>query len=287
MSTPTTPQLLTLDRDPHYAGLLATSLPFRVARVSGWHTLFYQAASSPASTVICVDPYFGAKRRALAPELSGLLLLLPSARVVATVDLSTVPLEDVLELGRLGVAEVVGRGPADVRAALQRIQALTQPRLVARIDRAFEGRVDPGIRALIRTAAELAGSGSRTSTLAGRLYVSDRTLLRACDRMGIPGPQQLMTWTKVLHAVALLDEPGRRVRDAARAAGFGSDRSMRRALHRLLGCEVERLRRPGAFARAVGRFVRALRGIPSPVVEPVRLLPLPDRTGVPVAGTVF
>lgn len=253
------PILLALDRDPHYAGLLASSLPFQVVRVSSWRSLFFQIASLPASTVVCADPYFGAKRPAIAPELSGILLLLPSARVVAALDLSSAPVEDVLEMGRLGVREVVGRAPMDVRAAVQRIQVLAQPALVARIDRACEGRVEPGVRALIRTAAELVGAGARTGTLAGRLYVTERTLLRACTRMGIPGPQQLMGWTKVLHAVALLDDPGRRVRDAASACGFASDRSLRRALRRHLGCRVDDLRRGGAFPRAVRRFVRCMR----------------------------
>jgi len=287
MSSPTAPHLLSLDRDPHYAGLLASSLPFQVGRVASWRALFFQAASSPVGTVLCVDPYFEGRAGGIAPELHGLLLLLPSARVVAAMDLSAVPIEDVLELGRIGVAEVVGRTPADVRVAVQRVEALAHPPLVARIDRAFEGRVEPGVRALIRTAAELAASGRRSPSLAGRLYVSERTLLRACDRMGIPGPSQLMSWARVLHAVALLDEPGRRVRDAACAAGFGTDRSLRRALHRHLGCRVDTLRRPGAFARAVGRFVRALRRATPPVVEIPAPLPVAQNPGASLAASVF
>jgi hypothetical protein len=285
MPTPAAPHLLTLDRDPHYAGLLASSLPFQVVRVASWRTLFFQAAASSPNTVLCVDPYFGSARDAIAPELTGLLLLLPSARVVAAMDLSTVRVEHVLELGRLRVAEVVGRAPGDVRGAMQRIQRLSHPPLVARLDRAFEGRVDPGVRALIRTAAELAGSGGRTTTLAGRLYVSERTLLRACVRMGIPGPNRLMAWTKVLHAVALLDEPGRCLQDVAMAAGFGGERSLRRAIHRLLRSPVEELRRPGSFARATGRFVRALRTGAAPAIE--RIAPISDSTGSRVAATVF
>lgn len=281
MCPPARPLLLALDRDPHHAGLLASSLSFQVVRISSWRALYAEAAHSPATTVVCVDPYFGT-RRGLAPELGGLLLLLPSTRVVATLDLSAVPTADLLELGRLGVAEVVGRAVADVRDAVQRIQALAQPPLVARIDRAFEGRVDPGVRALVRTAAELAGSGRPTPSLAGRLYVSERTLLRACTRLGIPGPQHLMGWTRVLHAVALLDEPGRRVRDAALAAGFASDRSLRRAVQRYLGCPVERLRRGGAFPRAVRRFVHSLH--PTLLARPS---PRARETGAPLSASVF
>ena len=258
MPTPAAPLLLTLDRDPHYPGVLAGSLPFRVVRASSWRGLYSAAASAPATTVVCVDPYFGSPER-IAPQLHGLLLLLPSTRVVASLDLSATPVDDLLDLGRLGVAEVVGRAPGDVRIALQRIQVLAQPPLVARIERAFEGRVDPGVRALVRTAAELAGAGRLSRSLAGSLYVSDRTLLRACVRMGLPGPHRLMAWTRLLYAVALLDEPGRRIRDAAAAAGYASDRSLRRAVHLHLGCRIEDLRRGGAFPRAVRAFVRALR----------------------------
>lgn len=283
MSPSPPPLLLALDRDPHYPGLLALTLPFRVERVSSWRMLYHRAAAAPPSTVICVDPYFGARYPQMADELRGLRLLLPSARVAAAVDLSTAPPEDLLELGRLGVAEVVGRAPADVRRAMERIQVLAQPRLVARIDHACEGRIDPGVRALIRTAVELAGLGPQATTLARRLYVTERTLLRACTRMGIPGPNRLMAWTRVLHAVALLDEPGRRVRDAARAAGFGSDRSLRRALHRHLGCGVGQLRRGGAFPRAVRRFLRVLSRTAAAERAPVAPPPRDEGTGGPLA----
>lgn len=279
--SPASPLLLTLDRDPHYAGLLATALPFRIQKVPCWRSLYREAAHAPCTSVVCVDPYVGS-RRGPAPELGGLLLLLPSTRVVATVDLSAVPVDDLLTLGRLGVAEVVGRAAVDVRDAVQRIQALAQPPLVARIDRAFEGRIDPGVRALIRTAAELAGHGAPAPRLADWLYVSPRTLTRACTRLGIPAPQHLMGWTRVLHAVVLLDEPGRRPRDAAHAAGFASERSLRRAVQRYLGCSLESLRRGGALPRAVRRFVRSLerpgRPLPSPAGTP--------DTGASVAANV-
>ena len=63
---------------------------------------------------------------------------------------------------------------------------------------------------------------------------------------------------RILLAASLLDDPGRSVLSVARACGYASDSSLRRAMQDFLASGPTALRRAGAFNRASSAFLAEL-----------------------------
>ena len=130
--------------------------------------------------------------------------------------------------------------------------------------RPFKRRLEAGLSpyasghalVLLRAAAEVTVDGGARAELARVFGVRERTVASLCAREALPRPRRLLSWLRVLLALALVEEPGRGVRGAARAAGYADQSALRRAAAALLGTG------PGAprdFAGALARFDAELR----------------------------
>lgn len=227
--------------------------------VSEWEPLREAMRDAPPTVVVVVDPYFGGKEGEFAPQLRALLRDFPWASVVAALKPRRGAVEDVQELGRIGISEIILIGTEDTPQAIRRILRQAQGRFLKSLLRRI---LPPWLggrgRIILMASAEAISAGGHTPDLARALSVATKTLARWCDRAYLPPPRRLLAWIRVLLAAELLDDPVRTVSSVARACGYTSDTALRRALLDFLGIGPTDLRAAGAFGVASRAFLAEL-----------------------------
>lgn len=269
MTAPITPPLLSfaanlrpvLVMEPSLLGLFESiGAPYSVVGDVEWGELDAALRRAPATSVVVVDPYAGARRGACFPRVRELLRRFPSVPVLAAMELRPELTADVSMLLEWGVSEVLALGPESTsKAVLARLrQAHARP-----FKRALEAALSPYVsaeaRQVLLAGAEVAVEGGLAQELARRLGVGRPTLTARCARADLPPPRQVQAWLRMLLACLLLDDPGRTVYGAAYASGYQTERSLRRAITASLGVDSTTLRRAGAFATAAAAFNAVLR----------------------------
>jgi AraC-like DNA-binding protein len=231
---------------------------FRCTVVRDWSVLRAEVRTAPPAALVVVDPYFGASAGGakLAPELRSLLWEFPSCTVLAALRVQPGLSRDLRAMGGWGVSDIVSIDEECGAEALHRRLRTAESRpLRLLLTRTLPSILSGRARSILVTAAEVVASGGRGRELARRLHLSERSVLRWCDRAGLPVPRRLTAWMRILLAASLLDDPGRSVLGVARACGYASDGSLRRAMHDFLGLAPTVLRRDGAFRTTAERFL--------------------------------
>ena len=252
--------LLVLHGDAELRARLAIAAEggFAYSELADWAELLQAIHTSPASALLVVDPYADSPE-AIAPQLRELLSAFPSIPLIAAVRLSPERLPQIVKLGTLGVTDVIAIGHDDTPSALRiRFQQTTGRPLKALLDSILPERTAAFTRALVDAAAEVVASAQQGRDLALALGISRRTLLRWCQGEKLPPPRRLLAWMRILHAAELLDDPGRRVLDAAQATGYSSDSGLRRVTLKFVGRSPTELKRRGAFRLAARAFLAEL-----------------------------
>ena len=222
-------------------------------RAGGWAELAAWAAAPGGGRIALVDPYFGG---AFAEgEIRRLCERAPAVEVVALADFTGRPAADAFTLALLGVREIVcvSRGDAAARVAAA---------LEAHLNRGAMDAVVESLAATLPAAmrrwlppALLSAEGARSvAELSRAALCSPRTLRRALGRAGLPTPEELLAWRRLLHAVRLLDD-GRSADSAARATGFSTGSALRKSLKRLTGLRPGELCRLGGFVALAALFL--------------------------------
>lgn len=234
--------------------------PYTCVGDVAWDEVEEALRGAPATAVVVVDPYAGARRGERLPRVRDLLRRFPSVPVVAAMELRPELTGDVVLLLQWGVSEVVALGPESTpRALAGRLRQAHARPFKRALERTFSAYVGSEARLLLMAAAEVAAEGGLAPELARRLGITPATLTVRCARAELPAPRQVQAWMRVLLACVLLDDPGRTVYGAAYAAGYQSERSLRRSITTLLGVDSTTLRKAGAFATAAERFNAVLR----------------------------
>jgi AraC-like DNA-binding protein len=231
---------------------------YRVERVQRWGELLQRLPPIPPSTVLVLEPY--ADGGNAPPEFWDVLGRFPSLSVIAAVPLPRVSNVELRKMQMGGVSEFLN------------LRLAHSPALVARVaDNAFarplKRRVDAGLsrflmgdaRVLIRGAAEVATCAGSAEGLAKAFGVSPPTVTKWCEALRLPPPRRLQLWLRLALAAQLMEDVGRSIPQAARAAGYATDRSFRRALQDLVGENPRDLRAQGAFPRVMTAFNADLR----------------------------
>ncbi|HWK88421.1 MAG TPA: helix-turn-helix domain-containing protein [Longimicrobium sp.] len=233
---------------------------FHCTFLSNWDRLRQAVVNSPPAAILIVDPYVGTgERPSLSPELRTLLWEFPSATVLAALEIRPGRSRDLRTLGEWGVTDIISLAEEDTQEAVyRRLRSVEGRSLQGLLDRTLPQNLSGRGRMLLMTAAEVVSVGGKGRDLARRLHLSERTVLRWCERSGLPAPRRLLAWMRILLAASLLDDPGRTVLSVAGACGYSSDSSLRRALQDFLGIGPSALRREGAFPRAAGGFLEDL-----------------------------
>jgi AraC-like DNA-binding protein len=224
-----------------------------------WDELHEVLVRTPPNTIVVVDPYPGPHHGAGFPRLRELLRRFPSVPVVVATDLRPEDYADARTLLEWGASDLLSPEregtPARLAERLAQVHGRPLKRSLAATLSRFVGEE---ARTVLDAAAEVAVEGGLAPELAKRLGVGQRTLAARFARAGLPAPRQLQAWMRILLAALLLDDPGRTVYGAAYAAGYRTDRSLRRAITTSLGVDSTTLRRSGAFATAAEAFGRIL-----------------------------
>lgn len=227
-------------------------------RFACWSDLPARAARVPPSTVLLLEPHDEGGN--VAPEFWEVLGRFRSLTVIAAVPLSDVSSVELRRMQMAGVSEFLN------------LRLTHTPELVARVaDTAFarplKQRVEAGLsrflggdaRALIRGAAEVAVCAGSADDLAAIFGVKPPTVTKWCEALRLPPPRRLQLWMRLLLAAQLMEDAGRSIPTAARAAGYATDRSFRRALQEVVGKNPRELRAEGAFAGVMVVFNAELR----------------------------
>lgn len=117
----------------------------------------------------------------------------------------------------------------------------------------------------LQAASQLQFDNWTCVALAASLSMHERTLRKKCVAVGIPGPQWLLGWTKLLLSGILLRDPKRTVENIANSLQYSTPSAYRRALKSYVGCTARELRLgdpPMRIAASMQAAMKAVRQIP-------------------------
>lgn len=244
-----------------------------------WAELSCLAATAAAGLAF-VDPYHGG---ALAQaEIWRLRTRHPAVELVAYADFTGRPAGDPFTLAQLGVRAVVPRGARDEAALLAACLDCAPgwtplEELIEQLREVLPVCVQRWLEPVLRSPLE-----PRTVTeLARRAGCSPRTLRRTLAAAGLPSPEQLLGWRRLLHAARLLEDPGRSVESVARTLDLSSGAALRKTLRSVAGLRPRDLA-PGHGVRLVAaRFLAACGHRKAPRTRPRPPRPADPDRGVP------
>lgn len=250
----TRPAPLYLPVTPSLAYLAVRYAHFKVRPYRGWPDLFAGLPKVTPDSIVVVDPYESSPD-VPAPQLFDLLERFPSISVVVALELTPDRVGDVRRMIGGGVSGVLNmRLDHDSSVAVRQFyDALGRP-LKRRMQSALSPHPSADARVIVRAACEVAVLGGGAQALADVFEVSQKTLAVWCRKHRLPTTRSLQLWMRLLLAAHLLGDAGRTVQAAARAAGYSSDRALRRAWAQLLGSGPSTLNRSGAFERVAQAF---------------------------------
>lgn len=235
--------------------------------IRDWDDLQEAIRESPPAAVALVYPYElrgwnapgGNGPGPLSSQLRTLLTEFPSLAVLAALEVTPARFDDLRTLGKWGVVQVISLDHDDTAYAIsQRLRAARGRPLRALIEQVLPPETSGRARAIIEAATDVVTAGQHGRDLAKSLHLSRRTLLRWCQRAGLPAPRRLLAWMRVLLACELLDDPGRTVLSVAHTCGYSSDSGLRRITQKFLGSSPSDLRERGAFRIASRAFIEQL-----------------------------
>jgi len=231
---------------------------YALESVDRWGGLLQKLPRIPPSTVLVLEPY--ADRGNPPPEFWDVLGRFPSLSVVAAVPLPRVSSVELRRMQMAGVSEILNLRFAHSPALIARVadNAFARP-LKRRVDAGLSRFLMGDARVLIRGAAEAATCAGTAEELARAFGVSPPTVTKWCAALRLPPPRRLQLWLRLVLAAQLMEDVGRSIPEAARAAGYATDRSFRRALRDVVGENPRELRAQGAFQRVMAAFNADLR----------------------------
>jgi AraC-like DNA-binding protein len=243
-------------RGGHFGGATAFGR-YRVIPVAGWDALLARLDEISPRMLLLLEPHEG---RGIVPAFWDVLQRFPSLAVIAAVPVPGLSSTDLRRMSLAGVSGIVNlrlRYPPPM-VELVADDAFARP-LKRRVDAGLSRFVSGDARILIRAVAETAVCGGTADTLAERFGVIAPTITRWCEGLHLPTPRRLHLWLRMLLVAQLMEDAGRPIFDAVRAAGYATDRSFRRPLRDLLGIAPAELRGRGAFRMVMAAFNADLR----------------------------
>lgn len=236
---PIRPQpLFLLHHDLRFRAHLAGAVPEGMVsvEVTDWHALADVAVRASPGAVCVVDPYLGRSARQPNYALAVLLQRFPRLRVLCAADFDASDRDDVLLLGRWGVAEVFVTGqealPGDLQGRLRDLRDAYVPRVFNAIPAPAFTEAQ---HTLLREALRVAAGRGRVRDWADLLGTSRRDLRRRTTMAGLPPPRTLLGWARLLLTADLLPSPGHTIYSASAACGYAADQPLRQAVAQMIG----------------------------------------------------
>lgn len=183
----------------------------------------------------------------------------PPLTMVLYLDAKGRPGREIAQLGTLGALDIF---TVDLDDQLPRL-AQTLGR-IPDADRLFglietlEAQFPKELVAVIRLVVEARSRPLDPSELIRIFGSSRRSLERALSAHGLPGPEKLILWGRLLSAARLLDDPGRKAEAVSYLVGFPSASAFSMTFKRYVGATVSEARNQGMLDFASRRFLDAL-----------------------------
>jgi AraC-like DNA-binding protein len=181
----------------------------------------------------------------------------PSLPVIAHCALTAADTHSLIALVRAGADDVIVRDFDDVGSVASQIIARAA---VSRVGEQAFGELSPFVSASVRPILAYCLNNPIGSDgvegIAHALGIARRTLVSRLGSAGLPGAAALITWSRLLVAAHLLEDPARSVDQVADAAGFRSGASLRVTCKRYTGLRPLDLRSRGGH-RYVLDLIRA------------------------------
>ena len=229
-----------------------------VRRTRDWAELAAWATAPGGGRLAFVDPFNGGALA--AAEIRRLRERAPTLEVVAVADFTRCPPADAFSLAVLGVREIVCTTESDAPARMAAALAahLNQGAMETLVQ-ALESDVPPPLHRWLGPFLLSTCAAATVCELARAALCSPRTLRRTLRGAGLPTPEELLAWRRLLHAARLLDD-GRSADGVARTLGFSSGSALRKCLRRYTGLRPRELCRQGGFAALAALFLGRCRG---------------------------
>jgi len=193
------------------------------------------------------------------PVLSSLISQFPGVPFLGYCGMGVSHAEELRELARAGVHELVFRdlddSPALLRAKLGRgIEACAGAHVLRRLS----AQLPETLHGVVAYCVTFPRDSHEIERVALALGVHRKTLVNWCQRAHAPPPSTLVTWVRLLLAVELLQTPGHAIERVANTLEFASGSAFRNLCQRYFGRRPAELRSPGGREAAYHAFAVAL-----------------------------
>lgn len=181
-----------------------------------------------------------------------------SAPMILYVATPPVAIEDVFEAGRFGFDAIIVAGRGDEPRAVQEVLERAMARGVGELLRPLVSLATPIARDAALAVVARAHEHLTPESLARLLGVRRRALTDRLSEAGMPPPQRLIAWGRMIMAARLLEDGERKVDAIALTLDFPSGSAFRNACQRYLGCAPQEVRARGGAAYVIQLFASQL-----------------------------
>jgi AraC-like DNA-binding protein len=200
----------------------------------------------------------------------------PEHPLVAWCDFKTIRSNELLDVARLGVQDIVRNELDELKFVFARIMAsATQRAISVRLAEQLRHDVPAHLHDLLEYSLERADQRLEREAVAAAFGMSRRTLHARLKNAGLPATREFLTWCRMLVASALLDQPGHTLDTVAGQLDFNDGHLLGTTLRRYAGAGINRLRDGGVLDAVLGAFREAIRA--GQITNPApRSLPAPS-----------
>ena len=182
----------------------------------------------------------------------------PQHPLIAWCDLRRITSQELLDVARAGVQDIVRRDFDELKHAFARtIATATQRAVSVQISLALADLVPRSLQPVLEYALEHADQHLDRDAVAAVFGVSRRTLHDRLVACGLPPTREFLTWCRVLVASALMDQPGHTLDSVAGLLDFSDGNHLGQVLRRYAGAGIagiNRLRDGGALEATLVAF---------------------------------
>ena len=240
--------------------------------IPGWVDTFAQlldrVADRPTDVQCVVVGWVDAKGVAPIHLITELRRGFPAIPILGYCLSSAEHLDDLRRMAVAGVHQLLLDATADSRSVVRTaIETSRRQCAASQIFAQISDVVPPKLHPLIQAALDNPLRTTSVSALARELGIDRKTLHNWCQAEQFLGPRDLLRWTRLLLAAALLNWSGRSVTSVAIEIDYRTEYSLRIAIRRQFQVQPSAMKRGGvdravnAFRTRVARFKLARRDI--------------------------
>lgn len=191
----------------------------------------------------------------------------PRMTLLAYIAMAPERTHDVFDAGRAGVDDIIVAGIDDAPRPLLALIERGEARSLASAVRGAFAERSPVARDALLLAVSRAHERLSPESLAHLLSIPRRSLAARLAEEGLPAPQRLITWGRLIVAGHMLEEPRKSADRVAVALGFPSGSAFRNTCQRYLHATPQEIRRRGGSLHVLRSLLKQLQH-PDPEEQP-------------------